>query len=192
MLVGKILFLGDIDNRGGPEVYMMAPDGSGVARLSSREFYDRATARDAYSSDRRFYAFVRRENTEPQERQIFASDAFYSSERQLTHFGGGTTTWDPAWSPTAEVVAFVSNASDNDEIWVMDRSSNDPTQITFNDWAWDKFPTWSPDGNQIVFMSNRTGGQQLWIMAKDGSNQRQITNFDFDVWDPVWVKYTDQ
>jgi hypothetical protein len=29
-------------------------------------------------------------------------------------------------------------------------------------------------------------------MDADGGSQRQLTNFAFEVWDPVWVKYTDQ
>jgi hypothetical protein len=28
-------------------------------------------------------------------------------------------------------------------------------------------------------------------MDASGQNQRQITNFDFETWDPVWVKYAD-
>jgi len=65
-------------------------------------------------------------------------------------------------------------------------------QLTANDWPWDKHPSWSPDGAPIVLLSNRSGSQQLWLMDVDGSNQRQLTNFAFAVWDPVWVKYTDQ
>jgi len=59
-------------------------------------------------------------------------------------------------------------------------------------WAWDRHPSFSPDGSQIVFFSNRTGIRQLWIMNADGSNQRQLTYFEWEAWDPVWVKYVDQ
>ena len=192
ILVGKILFLADIGGGSGVQAYVMDPDGSNVGRLTSRQFYDRTYAREGYSADRRYRAFVEREVGGSQERQIFVYDAFYNSEKQQTHFGDGSTTWDPAWSPTDEVLVFVSNETDNDEIWLARKDQWPATQLTTNDPAWDKHPSWSPDGSQIVFMSNRTGRQQLWIMNADGSNQRQLTDFAFETWDPVWVKFTDQ
>ena len=101
--------------------------------------------------------------------------------------------WDPAWSPTDDLVAFVSNESKNDEIWV-GRIENWPAvKLTTNTFEWDKSPSFSPDGEQIVFMSNRDSGrQQLWLMDKDGGNVHPLGDFPFEAWDPVWVKYTDQ
>ncbi len=189
--VGKIFFLADMDGRSGPEAYVMEPDGTNIVRLTSIEFYQRAAARDAASADRRYDAFVRKEMSGSRERQIFANDAFYNSEEQLTYFGAGIA-WDPAWSPTAERVVFVSNESGNDEIWVVNKGEWPASQLTQNDWPWDKHPSWSPDGERIVFVSNRTGTQQIWLMGADGSNQQQLTELDFAAWDPVWVKYTDQ
>ncbi|MEZ4734788.1 MAG: hypothetical protein R3E79_47455 [Caldilineaceae bacterium] len=182
ILLGKIMFLGDLDRQHGPEAYYMDADGANVMRLTSLEFYQRATERDSASSDRRFHAFVRRTVGGDQERQIFVFDHVYGTERQITHFGDGSTTWDPAWSPTDEVIAVVSNVGkqNSDEIWVVRRGEWPGQQLTDNNWAWDKHPSWSPDGRQI------------WIMDADGDNQRQLTNFATDVWDPVWVKYTDQ
>ncbi len=191
-LLGKILFLGDMDGRGAPETYAMDGDGSNVVRLSSQEFYRRAVERDSFSADRRFHAFVKREEAGTRERQIYAYDAFYGSERQLTNMKSGSTSWDPVWSPSAEVIAFVTNQTDSDEIWLVARESRQVTQLTFNDGPWDKHPSWSPDGSQIVYMSSRTGQRTLWIMASDGTNQRQLTTLGFEVWDPVWVKYGDQ
>ncbi|MEZ4617220.1 MAG: hypothetical protein R2867_17155 [Caldilineaceae bacterium] len=191
-LVGKILFLGDIDGRGAPEAYAIDPDGANLVRLSGLDFYRRAVARDGMSSDRRFRAFVKREEVGTRERQIYAYDAFYNAEHQLTNMKDGSTSWDPAWSPTAELVAFVSNQTDSDEIWVVERTSGALTQLTHNDGPWDKHPSWSPDGTQIVFMSSRGGRRELWIMAGDGANQRRLADLPFESWDPVWVKYGDE
>lgn len=191
-LLGKILFLGDLDGRGAPEVYAIDGDGSNVLRLNSQEFYRRAVERDSFSADRRFRAFVKREEAGTRERQIYAYDAFYGSERQLTNMKSGSTSWDPVWSPSAEVIAFVTNQTDSDEIWLVERESRQVTQLTFNDGPWDKHPSWSSDGSQIVYTSSRTSQRALWIMASDGSNQRQLVDLDFEAWDPVWVKYGDQ
>jgi len=191
-LLGKILFLGEMDGRGAPETYVMDADGSNIARLSSQEFYLRAVERDSFSADRRFHAFVKREEAGTRERQIYAYDAFYTSERQLTNMKSGSTSWDPVWSPSTEVIAFVTNQTDSDEIWLVERESRQVTQLTFNDGPWDKHPSWSPDGSQLVYMSSRTGQRAIWIMQSNGSNQRQLTTLAFEAWDPVWVKYTDQ
>jgi len=196
LLLGKILFLGDIDGegKGGTEAFMMNPDGSGLARLTSMEFYNRANEREAYSADQRFRAMSRkdRENGTAGLNQIFYNDYFYSSLTQLTKFGAGTA-WDPVWSPTSETVAFVSNESNNDEIFVIKKGEWPAQQLTRNDYEWDHHPSWTPDGTQILFSSNRISGQrQLWIMEADGGNQRQFSNFPFEVWNPIWVKYADR
>ena len=53
-LVGKILFLSPYLARNvrQPNAFMVNPDGTGLALMTSRAFYDRAKARDAYSADR--------------------------------------------------------------------------------------------------------------------------------------------
>ncbi len=193
-LVGKILFLADVNGDKKPEAYMMNPDGSEVARMTSLEFYNRANERETYSADQRFRAFSRKDREDGTKglNQIFYNDYFYSSMTQLTKFGAGTA-WDPAWSPTSETVAFVSSESNNDEIFVLKKGEWPAQQLTRNDYEWDHHPSWTPDGTQILFSSNRISGQrQLWIMDADGGNQRQFSNLPFEVWNPIWVKYADK
>jgi hypothetical protein len=189
LLVGKLLFLADNDGRRGAEAYVMNPDGSAVALLTSLEFYNRARDREHDSADRRYRTLVKTAGNG--QRQVVYQDSLYGSEQLLTRFGAGNA-WDPRWSPTADVIVLVANESRNDELWLVRRGEWPAVQLTKNEWAWDKHPSWSPDGSQIVFMSNRSGSQQLWLMDAAGGNQRQLTNFAFEVWDPVWVKYTDQ
>lgn len=197
-LYGKIVFL--TDYRGDPRRpngMIMNPDGTDVGLLTTNTFYTLNGNRDAYSADRRYYAFNQREDGGEAHNagryQIFYDDLFYNSYgHQLTYFGAGVA-WSPAWSPTSETVAFVSSESRNDEIWVVTRGEWPPTQLTKNEWEWDHHPSFSPDGSEIVFSSNRvTGRQQIWIMSASGENPRQITNFvDFEAWNPVWVKYVE-
>lgn len=191
-LQGKILFLADLDNNRRPEAYMMNPDGSDVARLTSMDFYNRANEREAYSTDKRFRAFALREKGGRNLIQLFYDDYTFNSVHQLTQFGAGTA-WAPAWSPNGDSIVFVSSESHNDEIWLLQKGQWPATQLTHNKWEWDHHPSWSPDGKQIIFSSNRgTGKNQLWVMDADGNNQHQLISFAFEAWDPVWVKYTDQ
>lgn len=191
-LVGKILFLSDVLSGAPsrPDAFMMNPDGSGLAKLTSREFYDRAKAREAWSPDRRYRAFAETEQGGSKRTQIFYNDAEYGTVKQLTYYGVGVA-WDPAWSPVEDLAAFVATESNGDEIWIAQIGQNPATRLTFNTWEWDKSPSFSPDGQQILFMSNRNGRQELWVMNKDGGDQRLLTALPFEAWGPVWVKYGD-
>jgi hypothetical protein len=212
-LVGKIAFLSDRATLANdpkatplatPLVYVVNPDGSGLAILTDRWPYDQAIKRDRLSSDQRFRVLVEDAiiNTGKKDSSgeivpvqllvpsLFFFDSFYAVEEQITHFGSGIA-YDPAWSPTSEQIAFVSNDSGNDEIWVVNRDGSGPLQLTRdNSNFWDKHPSWSPDGKQIVFWSNRTGVREIWIMDSEGGNLHRLSRSGFNDWDPVWIKYT--
>ena len=96
--------------------------------------------------------------------------------------------YDPTWSPKNDLVAFVSNETGNDEIWVMDLEGKNAHQITKNTWEWDKHPTWTPDGSRIIFFSNRTGKPQIWSMNPDGSGPVNLSKSSSDDRDPVLIR----
>jgi hypothetical protein len=120
--------------------------------------------------------------------QIKIHSSIYQTTRQVTNFSGATS-YDPAWSPLGDRIAFVSTISGGDELYTLDTQGNNLVQLTANTWEWDKHPSWSPDGTQIVFYSNRDSGRkQIWITNADGSNQRNLSNDEFENWDPVWIR----
>lgn len=206
-LVGKIMFLSN--RSGGPQplseplVYVIDPDGSNLAVLNDYTFYNTALARDIYSADQGYRAFVKEPNGVP---AIFYLDYHDRLERPIASFefdAGGA--WEPAWSPTHEQIAFVSDVSGFEEIWIANRDGSGPRQLTAVDVAdvasesgkngfvpeASGHPSWSPDGSKIVFWSTRTGDQQIWVMNADGSNPYLLSPSRYDDWNPVWVKYTD-
>lgn len=192
VLVGKILFWSNMGGGKYPRVYAMNPDGSRVAILTSDWPWHRAKARDAFSADGAYRAYVEGEMESGRHGmvQIFYHDYVYDARGKATFFGAGDA-WSPAWSPASNVIALVSSETGNDEIWIVEKDNPPAIQLTHNNWEWDHHPSWSPDGKQIVFSSNRTGRRQLWLMEADGGNQHPISDFSYDAWDPVWVKYPD-
>ena len=92
--------------------------------------------------------------------------------QQLTHEGRNLR---PAWSPDGRKVAYYSNRSGNDDIWVASLDSGEELQLT-TDAASDRRPNWSPDGDWIAFDSDRAGNRDIWIMRADGSELKQLTS----------------
>ena len=221
-LVGKILFRSNRDGDNTDYVYMFDPATGQLGRLTDSWPYQVASIRDPWSADLRFHVLtkdaIRYQNIPNSEPEIgrredipalYVYDKLYDVEKQLTFFGLGIA-YGGVWSPTAEKIAFVSNDSADDEIWVVNGDGSQFIQLTSSNEAYNaaeigkdtfvpeinKYPSWSPDGTQIVFTSNRTKNDQLWIMNADGSDQRLLMGWDnwtpYTDWGPVWVKYLDQ
>jgi TolB protein len=97
-------------------------------------------------------------------------------------------SYDPVWSPNGQRIAFASQESGSDDIWIIYPNGEDARNLTQNDWEWDKMPSWSPDSSRIVFWSNREGRKQIYVMDADGRNVRNISNTDWDEYDCIWVR----
>jgi hypothetical protein len=188
-LAGKVLFMSDYT--GTKRAYAMNPDGSDVEALTSLAPYQYAEDRDTYSADRNYRAYAERDKDGLVRLiQLYVWDEAFKVRRLLTNFGSGTA-WAPAWHPHDDLIAFVSNESGADEIWVVRKDELPAKQLTHGTWEWNHHPSWSPDGKQIVFSSNRSGRQQIWVMNPDGSNPQPLTDGSFNAWDPIWVKYAE-
>ncbi|MBN2082784.1 PD40 domain-containing protein [bacterium] len=89
--------------------------------------------------------------------------------------------WDylPRYSPDGEWIAFVSDRSGNDDIWVIPAAGGPARQVTRYSGG-DTLCNWTVDGERILFSSQRGNwSQDLYSIDADGTEPpRQITRYD--------------
>lgn len=176
---------------GGEIMYLMRPDGSEQqpAPLELVQQLNELYQQQQWSPDGQQFVYVQHVS-EQASTNIFKVRAdlpdSWDRDIMLTDYFG--TEYDPIWSPDGRSIAFVSNHTGNDEIWIMDAEGGNHRQLTANDWQWDKHPSFSPDGSQVTFYSNSSGARQVWVMNVDGGQQRNISNNEYEDWDPVWIR----
>jgi serine/threonine protein kinase/Tol biopolymer transport system component len=87
----------------------------------------------------------------------------------------------PALSPDGKTIAFTSNRSGRDEIWVMNADGNAPRQVTNNGGTG---PRWSPDGASIIYSHYRGGGWGVWRVPVAGGSPQSLTDDTIDASSP--------
>ena len=75
----------------------------------------------------------------------------------------------PAFSPDGTRIAFTSNRSGPQEIWICRSDGSDVVQLTHLGHGRTGTPRWSPDGRQIVFDSRRGGRSNIYAIYVDGA-----------------------
>ena len=178
----KIVF--KTNRSGREETFALDPNSGELFRVNEPWVHEMAYETLALSPDGTKRAIVKADPNRTLQIQI--RDLNYSGEQQITTLKN--ISYDPAWSPLGDKIAFVSKDSGHDEIYVVTADGSTLQKLTSRHNSWDKHPSFSPDGSQIVFFSNRDSGRrQLWIMNADGSNQRNLSNNTFEEWYPIWI-----
>jgi dipeptidyl aminopeptidase/acylaminoacyl peptidase len=103
----------------------------------------------------------------------------------MTRSVGATT-----WSPDGKTIAFISNISGRNNIWLVPAEGGWPTQLTVSDQRQTR-PTWSPDGKWIAYTSDFDGDEQwdiFFVSPKTGqviniTNTREISE-ESPTWSP--------
>ena len=82
---------------------------------------------------------------------IFTAPIEKGPTRNLTHSSGAHDKW-PAWSPDGSQIAFISDLSGEEELYLVPQDgSKPPQQITSSGSAMRYQPEWSADGKRIAF-----------------------------------------
>jgi Tol biopolymer transport system component/predicted Ser/Thr protein kinase len=100
-----------------------------------------------------------------------------------------SSTWEERsaqYSPDSSRIAFRSDRSGNDEIWVCDASGANPLQLTSFGGPLTGTPRWSPDGKNLAFDSRPEGKSAIYTISAVGGVPHRVTPSDFDGAVPSW------
>jgi dipeptidyl aminopeptidase/acylaminoacyl peptidase len=81
---------------------------------------------------------------------------------------------DTAWSPDGKSIAFISNITGRNNLWLVPAEGGWPTQLTVSDQR-QSHPAWSPDGKWIAYQSDYDGDEQ-WDIFFVSQKTGQIVN----------------
>ena len=80
----------------------------------------------------------------------------------------------PDWSPDGKTVAFITNLSGRNNLWLVPSEGGWPMQLTVSDQR-QTSPAWSPDGKWIAYMSDYDGDEQ-WDIFLVSPKTGQVVN----------------
>jgi len=87
----------------------------------------------------------------------------------MTRAIGGT-----AWSPDGKTIAFISNISGRNNLWLVPAEGGWPAQLAISDQR-QATPAWSPDGKWIAYQSDYDGDEQ-WDIFLVSPKTGQVVN----------------
>jgi TolB protein len=118
--------------------------------------------------------------------QVSSGEAMAGETVRLTNHP--SADFSPTWSPTGRHIAFVSDRSGENEIWLADLDNIDNRFQNFsrNPTAFDENPAWSPDGKYLAWASTSNGFQTIKVMdtTEPKGQEYQIGSGDQPLWDP--------
>ncbi|HEX2233666.1 MAG TPA: LpqB family beta-propeller domain-containing protein [Thermoleophilaceae bacterium] len=160
----------------GPDIYLMAADGSGRTRIA------RQGGQPAWSPDGRRIAF---RSGRDGNAEIYVMDADGTDVRRLTNHPAEDAK--PAWSPDGTRIAFHTlRDGPTREIYVMDPDGSDQARLT-NNAVHDLEPAWSPDGTRIAFQRVLPNtGADIGVMNADGTAPARLTTDPAEDRAPAW------
>jgi dipeptidyl aminopeptidase/acylaminoacyl peptidase len=118
-----------------------------------------------------------------QSRTIENMQNFTIEKLYMTRNVGGS-----AWSPDGKQIAFVSNISGRNNIWLVPSAGGWPSQLTISEQR-QTSPAWSPDGNWIAYASDTDGNEQwdvFLVSPKSGEVVNLTTTKEISEESPVW------
>jgi tricorn protease len=125
---------------------------------------------------------------------LFTVPAKHGATRNLTQTPG-VHERDGAWSPDGKWIAYISDASGEDEIYIRSQDGGGvPTQLTTGADTYKYGPVWSPDSKRLLWPDKRNRLQFVDIASKEVTVVDRSTAFEIHdfTWAPdsQWIAYT--
>jgi Tol biopolymer transport system component/DNA-binding winged helix-turn-helix (wHTH) protein len=92
----------------------------------------------------------------------------------------------PQLSPDESKIAFISDRSGFDEIWVANADGSNPVQLSSFQRHKTGTPRWSPDGQEIAFDSRVSGNAAIYVVGLNGGAPRRVTSDNNENLVPAW------
>jgi dipeptidyl aminopeptidase/acylaminoacyl peptidase len=121
--------------------------------------------------------------TELESKTVADMQTFSIEKLYMTRQMGAST-----WSPDGKQVAFISNISGRNNLWVVPAAGGWPTQLTISDQRQTQ-PVWSPDGTWIAYTSDHDGDEQwdiFLVSPKTGDVVNLTISPESAEVDPAW------
>jgi dipeptidyl aminopeptidase/acylaminoacyl peptidase len=121
--------------------------------------------------------------TKLQSRNVDNMQTFTVDKLYMTRSIGGTT-----WSPDGKQIAFVSNISGRNNVWLVPSTGGWPSQLTISEQRQTQ-PAWSPDGSWIAYASDYDGNEQwdiFLVSPETGEVVNLTTTKEISEQSPVW------
>lgn len=93
---------------------------------------------------------------------------------------------EPQYAPTGDRIAFTSNRSGTNEIWISKADGQHPVRLTSLNNPATHAPHWSPDGRYIAFETRTEGQADVYVMDAEGGVPRRITTAPSNEILPSW------
>lgn len=128
--------------------------------------------------------------------EIFTVPAKDGNTRNLTNTSG-VHERDAAWSPDGRYVAFISDKTGREEIFIVPQDgSAEPTQITFNSDCYKYAVLWSPDSQKLLwsdrmFRLNYVDINKKQVVEVAKSKVWEIEDYTWSP-DSNWISYSQQ
>jgi Tol biopolymer transport system component len=125
----------------------------------------------AFSRDGRYLAYSQ-SNQDTNIWQLDLTTAPPAAHRLIS-----STLYDSSaqFSPDGRLIAFRSNRSGNNEIWLANSDGSNQTQLTHFGGPLTGTPRWSPDGRWVAFDSRPEGQPDIFVVAATGGQPRRLT-----------------
>src|ERR1700675_2700813 len=94
----------------------------------------------------------------------------------------------PTWSPDGKNIAFISNMSGRNNLWLVPSDGGWPVQLTVSDQR-QTAPAWSPDGKWIAYQSDYDGDEQwdiFLVSPKTGKVVNLTQTREIAELNPTW------